>query len=383
MADQTIPSNPNERDNPWTPTGTEQTGKYKPNEYSSAGVWNSVPGQLLKFVNGAFARMAQDDLNKAIQQCLRELEQLQHDAPTRGLVLKASYADVQVGEAKQVYLLTLSYGYADGPIVGIWENADNPMVKGTSRAAKASGGAESKFNYGATRIRNETYLIPPMAGAGQKPEPSWMHFYRVVGSKLSTGDVEGAIHALNGCNMYDMLRILHRFALEGQAFNTLSNAYEYVGGVGTLRLKAAFAAVRARLGGVNNWSGFSLSFSEFSQLAPFEQRDIEGFLGRSYADEGLEQEKRNLVGRWIVSVSGGWTWLYSFKADQTVTWLDQGNGRNGRGKWAFKEQWLETTWHPSKTYEHWGRPVGEASMNGTTVMEGIKYVITASRLDFS
>jgi hypothetical protein len=125
-------------------------------------------------------------------------------------------------------------------------------------------------------------LIPALGTIfPEKAEPGWMKYYQLVGVNVSRGAVGAAVHTLNGCNMYDILRILNKLASDKPgpaAFNRLLDEYAGISGVGHLRLGLAFAAVLARSAGKSAWSAFRERFPSVSTLADFEQKDIEQFI---------------------------------------------------------------------------------------------------------
>jgi hypothetical protein len=60
------------------------------------------------------------------------------------------------------------------------------------------------------------------------------------------------------------------------------------------------------------------------------------------------------VGTWKVKV-GSWTWIYTFKRDNTVHWSDimRSSSKSGDGHWDFYPYGLQIDWDPPK-----GSPAG-------------------------
>jgi hypothetical protein len=95
------------------------------------------------------------------------------------------------------------------------------------------------------------------------------------------------------------------------------------------------------------------------------------------------------VGTWKVQV-GSWTWIYTFKRDNTVRWTDlmRSPTNSGDGHWDFYPYGLQIDWDPPKgsppgtlgTQERWECPLNFNGQQGTLMRQaGGKSLSAAER----
>jgi hypothetical protein len=84
------------------------------------------------------------------------------------------------------------------------------------------------------------------------------------------------------------------------------------------------------------------------------------------------------AGRWYVRVDK-WAWLYTFDANGNVSWLDQGNGKSGKGTWRVSPGVMTLSWTGSATRETWTLPLRPAAQGGSCTMDGETYDVKAVR----
>jgi hypothetical protein len=87
----------------------------------------------------------------------------------------------------------------------------------------------------------------------------------------------------------------------------------------------------------------------------------------------------NPVGDWQVTVAE-WNWIYTFDANNNVTWRDPYNNESGKGKWQIGSGAITFSWFNSATTERWNLPIQPTGQKGQTTMHGKNYDINAVRL---
>jgi hypothetical protein len=79
-----------------------------------------------------------------------------------------------------------------------------------------------------------------------------------------------------------------------------------------------------------------------------------------YLKTGIE----NIYGWWWFNMDGG-IWCYYFGRNKTVRWYDIYNHKNGQGKWAEKDGFVEVVW-TTRTTERWPFEIVPSNQEGTS-----------------
>ena len=191
----------------------------------------------------------------------------------------------------------------------------------------------------------------------------------LAGDHTTGGDPEKALQSLNGCPMYDILPILKEIKrADAIAYNKLEQALQWpTVNVGVSRLEAAFFAVRMSANSGDPFIAYKAACKPFAALPNDQQRDIEGFLtGTSGA---AQTALANPAGEWTCRV-GRFLWVYTFDANNGVTWRDPYNGKNGRGTWKMGDTLMKLTWAGSKSWDNWSLPLNPTAQGGTVSVDG-------------
>lgn len=223
---------------------------------------------------------------------------------------------------------------------------------------------------GSGKVFHKIIVLPPLADSAPPGPalnaPAWEARYdgAFMNALVTQGSAEAALAVLNGSSMYDLLRMLRKLALDGKYFNYL---YGLAGSAGNSRLLVAFAAVMAAWKSADALTILQERMGDLARLPIEQQKDVLDFIGGNSPGG----DPVGIAGKWRVRV-GKWTWIYTFDSKGNVSWLDQGNGRHGSGRWKADGKAIKTTWYNSKTVEHWDVPIITAGQTGkATMAEGI------------
>lgn len=347
---------------------SDRAGSSEKFEPESTGAVAGAAQLLEAYENATFEQAMREDMWTAFRSATSAMRLYWSNDPRSSIRATCFTNNVSLGGGvggTQKYLLQVKFS---GP-------RENGFYSWISPIARQAGGGTI------TNSTSDTFSIfipPPASGVPSKSEPSWVTNWRSISSKVSLGITDGALYSLNGCNMYDMLRILQKMVQSG-GFNALFNAVGSTSGIGTTRILAAMSAALATLSSGSPWSTFVSSFGmqNFAMLADFEQRDISNFLGGTKSEDATDAVK--IVGKWRVKVDR-WTWRYTFDAKHNVSWLDQGNGRSGYGRWKEDGNRIKTSWAPSKTIEYWNLPISPSGQTGKAIMAEGTFDLKAEKL---
>lgn len=327
-------------------------------------------GQLAKWQSKRFAAEAGEEALADIRKNERDIAELARKYPTQSVELRLFFGKID-GNVTQLYYFYLDFGLVTG-------QQYEPMAvsEGSGSYKKAiSRGMNLTAANGTSQLVMHALTLPPM-GMKQTTatEPSWMKRYQVVKVNLQQDNLSAAIHALNGSSMYDILRVLER-CTDSKDFSVLRNVHDSVSGINHPRMYMAFATVYLRMATGQPLAAL-MQENHWSVVAESDRKDMMNFLG---VDKPMSTLASELVGKWRVKV-GRWTWLYTFTDKHRVTWLDQGNGKSGSGKWKDMGDTVKTTWAPSKTVEYWTLPLDLANQRGTALMAEGEFALSATKL---
>jgi hypothetical protein len=174
----------------------------------------------------------------------------------------------------------------------------------------------------ALKARDASCTTPPITGPD---DPFWIQTYRNIKNALDSPrqDYQACLSSLNGCAMYDILRILVKL-VNDRYFNYLENQLVYATGIGTARLKSAFLAVRASWNSGSAFSYYKTSCKEFVLLGDGDKTSIEDFLTGGSSTDGDDDKKAHGVPEWL---TGWWTvwdgnyYYYYFTNDFAVGYV--------------------------------------------------------------
>jgi hypothetical protein len=184
-------------------------------------------------------------------------------------------------------------------------------------------------------------------------------------SGASVQSLEGMGHALIAKNVGGVVFIVDRSGKVYRSLDALAKVYQAEQSMGmTIHAQAGILVVKNSrvIGGIS----FVSEASSILNLIAYEMRVVpnplyNGGAGRNiYLKLGIE----NIYGWWWFNMDGG-IWCYYFGRNKTARWYDINNHRNGQGKWAEKDGFIEVVWG-TNTREKWPFEIVPSNQKGSS-----------------